>query len=383
MAQGLRGIWAVIYGDGVISAEGLESIANHKYKSGQYTPLDNLFNPMWMWLTECLPAWLAPNLVTLLGFIPMAVCYMLVWIYSADVLTPVPRWLALLVAVSGFFYQTMDAMDGKQARRTGASSPMGQLFDHGCDCLACLSHHCTAHICCLAGPSRLYVGTLSAFQFGFLLAQWQERYTGVMPTGVGPVGVTEAQYFLMVLALLAALGGPEPVLGATARENICSGFLIFMVPMAAIVVTQTLQEARKTSTSRLVEASRDLLPALAVFVMSLLVPLHTLEYSPRGVCLLSGLLFFYYTAQMIVFSMAHMPYPVLQPTLLVFAALVGLSYALPSRVFEVHLAFSASTCAVGALVARWVVVVIAELKCKLGINIFSISKASTSGTKTS
>jgi hypothetical protein len=30
-------------------------------------------------------------------------------------------------------YQTLDAIDGKQARRTGTSSPMGELFDHGCD----------------------------------------------------------------------------------------------------------------------------------------------------------------------------------------------------------------------------------------------------------
>lgn len=31
--------------------------------------------------------------------------------------------------------QTMDNADGKQARRTGTSSPMGELFDHGCDAL--------------------------------------------------------------------------------------------------------------------------------------------------------------------------------------------------------------------------------------------------------
>lgn len=27
-------------------------------------------------------------------------------------------------------------MDGKQARRTGNSSPLGLIFDHGCDCFA-------------------------------------------------------------------------------------------------------------------------------------------------------------------------------------------------------------------------------------------------------
>jgi len=34
----------------------------------------------------------------------------------------------------------MDNSDGKQARRTGASSPVGMLFDHGCDaCIAVLN----------------------------------------------------------------------------------------------------------------------------------------------------------------------------------------------------------------------------------------------------
>jgi phosphatidylglycerophosphate synthase len=32
-----------------------------------------------------------------------------------------------------FFYQTLDNMDGKQARRTGSSSSLGMIFDHGCD----------------------------------------------------------------------------------------------------------------------------------------------------------------------------------------------------------------------------------------------------------
>lgn len=30
-------------------------------------------------------------------------------------------------------YLNLDAIDGKQARRTGTSSPLGELFDHGCD----------------------------------------------------------------------------------------------------------------------------------------------------------------------------------------------------------------------------------------------------------
>ena len=36
-----------------------------------------------------------------------------------------------------FMYQTMDNIDGKQARRTGTSSGLGELFDHGIDSLNC------------------------------------------------------------------------------------------------------------------------------------------------------------------------------------------------------------------------------------------------------
>lgn len=44
-----------------------------------------------------------------------------------------PGWMYFYSATCSFIYQTMDAVDGKQARRTGTSSPLGQLFDHGCD----------------------------------------------------------------------------------------------------------------------------------------------------------------------------------------------------------------------------------------------------------
>ena len=42
-------------------------------------------------------------------------------------------------AAALFVYQHMDAVDGKQARRTGNSSPLGLLFDHGCDALGSLA----------------------------------------------------------------------------------------------------------------------------------------------------------------------------------------------------------------------------------------------------
>lgn len=39
----------------------------------------------------------------------------------------------MLSAFGLFFYQSLDAIDGKQSRRTNSSSPLGEIFDHGCD----------------------------------------------------------------------------------------------------------------------------------------------------------------------------------------------------------------------------------------------------------
>ena len=47
-----------------------------------------------------------------------------------------PLWAYLLCAVGLFIYQSLDAIDGKQARRTNSSTPLGELFDHGCDSLS-------------------------------------------------------------------------------------------------------------------------------------------------------------------------------------------------------------------------------------------------------
>ncbi len=46
---------------------------------------------------------------------------------------PLPRWIAFLFGFSLFTYMMLDNMDGKQARKTGNSSTLGSLFDHGCD----------------------------------------------------------------------------------------------------------------------------------------------------------------------------------------------------------------------------------------------------------
>lgn len=51
--------------------------------------------------------------------------------YNPTLDTDCPPWVYLSWAIGLFLYQTFDAVDGSQARRTGQSGPLGELFDHG------------------------------------------------------------------------------------------------------------------------------------------------------------------------------------------------------------------------------------------------------------
>jgi ethanolaminephosphotransferase len=121
-------------------------------------------------------------------------------------------------------------MDGKQARRTGSSSPLGQLFDHGCDAvtlaliisnLACsmgqacgwklyFAQHAVSNVTLVAWFSLLRQLSHSACvqpMIPWMLAHWEEYHTGVMLYGNGSFGVLEANYSIAAIHILSAMFG--------------------------------------------------------------------------------------------------------------------------------------------------------------------------------
>ncbi|KAI4122699.1 MAG: hypothetical protein LQ341_007280 [Variospora aurantia] len=53
--------------------------------------------------------------------------------YNPTMDQDMPPWVYWSFAIGLFLYQTFDAVDGTQARRTHQSGPLGELFDHGVD----------------------------------------------------------------------------------------------------------------------------------------------------------------------------------------------------------------------------------------------------------
>lgn len=127
-------------------------------------------------MVELLPLWLAPNMVTLLGLFFIIVNVICLAIFIPDLVGPVGSDLPVtisvdflvyrillkgrtralhgyiiallsgygckrqtgkqefigqpLTSIAGGRYSTMDNVDGKQARRTGQSSGLGELFEY-------------------------------------------------------------------------------------------------------------------------------------------------------------------------------------------------------------------------------------------------------------
>lgn len=183
----------------VLTKDSLGRIARHQYRPGVYTWLDNLCNPMWNYLTELIPIWMAPNLVTLIGAFNCLVSYVGTWYYAPTATEALPATWLIINGILLIIAYTLDCMDGKQARRTKSSSPLGQLFDHGLDCL-CLLAHVAAVQGWLRGGDSLALQMV--VQSTFYLAQWEEYFTGILPHGTGPIGVTEVNYGLAILSIV-------------------------------------------------------------------------------------------------------------------------------------------------------------------------------------
>lgn len=103
------------------------------------SPLSNyVMHPFWNATVKLFPRWIAPNLLTLTGFL-FLVSQTLLFSHHDPLFLKggmndqIESWIWFYGAFAHFMAHTLDGIDGKQARRTGSSGPLGELFDHGLD----------------------------------------------------------------------------------------------------------------------------------------------------------------------------------------------------------------------------------------------------------
>nr|XP_045612535.1 choline/ethanolaminephosphotransferase 1-like isoform X8 [Procambarus clarkii] len=192
---------------GHLSNAQLRRLEEHKYSCASSSLMDPMMQKWWCWLVEQISMTLAPNLITIAGLFINIVTSLLLVYYSPDAKQEVPRWACFLCALGLFIYQSLDAIDGKQARRTGTSSPLGELFDHGCDSLSTV--FVSLGVCCSVRlgthPYWMFFQCMMAVSL-FYCAHWQTYVSGTLRFGY--VDVTEAQFGVIIIHLITVIFGP-------------------------------------------------------------------------------------------------------------------------------------------------------------------------------
>lgn len=203
-------------------------VRGYRYTSPRLSSCEKLFlDAFWTRAVERrAPAWLAPNLMTTIGLACVVVAYVGVWVMSPELVFGAPRWAYVAFAGLAFAYQTLDGMDGKQARRTKSGSPLGEVIDHGCDALSmcfyplvCLDIFAVGHDTASARATCVLVMMLGRALF--VVDTVSSTFSGVLPVSEF-LDSQEVQLIVQTLMLLAASIGnsflfdvmvPMPIVG--------------------------------------------------------------------------------------------------------------------------------------------------------------------------
>eukprot|EP01063_Lacrimia_lanifica_P022460 TRINITY_DN30042_c0_g1_i1.p1 TRINITY_DN30042_c0_g1~~TRINITY_DN30042_c0_g1_i1.p1 ORF type:complete len:355 (+),score=128.99 TRINITY_DN30042_c0_g1_i1:53-1066(+) len=92
-----------------------------------------VLNPIYSQMVHCLPRWLTPNAMTVVGITltGLASAMMMKHFHEG---TEISKEELYVVSAFNLLYMCLDNLDGKQARRLKLSSPIGEYLDHGGDC---------------------------------------------------------------------------------------------------------------------------------------------------------------------------------------------------------------------------------------------------------
>ncbi|XP_026750503.2 ethanolaminephosphotransferase 1-like [Galleria mellonella] len=188
-----------------LSRDHLEGFDNYKYMAIDTSPLSvYVMHPFWNKIVELVPRWVAPNVLTFAGFLLTVLDFLLLSYYDYDYyaatapfhnetvsevplnghIEKIPQSLWFVLAVFLFLAYTLDGIDGKQARRTQTSGPLGELFDHGLDSYsvffipACL-YSIFGRLDYSIAPIRMYY-VMWNLLFNFYISHWEKYNTGVL-----------------------------------------------------------------------------------------------------------------------------------------------------------------------------------------------------------
>jgi len=107
-----------------------------------------------------------------------------------------------------WMYSTMDNIDGKQARRTGTSSGLGELFDHGIDSLNCTLASLLETAALQLGTSKTGIFTALVPCLPMFFSTWETYHTHTLYLGYFN-GPTEGLIIACSMMIASGIWGPQ------------------------------------------------------------------------------------------------------------------------------------------------------------------------------
>ncbi|KXT13413.1 hypothetical protein AC579_9909 [Pseudocercospora musae] len=249
---------------GYIRVKQLEKLKEYKYSSVDRSLISQyVLKPYW-WnqVIKLFPLSMAPNAITLSGF-GFVIANILTMLYYTPTLDrDCPSWVYLSWSIGLFLYQTFDAIDGSQARRTRQSGPLGELFDHGVDALNTSLEVLLFAAAMQFGQGWRSVLVLFACLLTFYVQTWDEYHTKTLTLGLVSGPVEGILTLCVVYAITAYTGGSywqQPMLRALGVPHV--SFLpdllyemdfgdFYMVYGGLVLVFTTVESSRNVMRAR-------------------------------------------------------------------------------------------------------------------------------------
>lgn len=217
-------------------ANSMQNLASREYK---YTGIDlspvalYLLHPYWNFVVELVPRFIAANLLTVIGGLCFTASYFVMFWDSLAFEGHREWWRYAICAAATFAYQTLDGIDGKQARRTKNGSPLGEMLDHGVDVLWTVFGATSLAAAAQVGTGMtLFAIVFLGLMLPFFVVTWESYHTHRMVLGYinGP---TEG--LLLVTGIFAYLA-----VTGEAGEQVMAGPLVSLLQGVPVVAEHVL-----------------------------------------------------------------------------------------------------------------------------------------------
>ena len=197
-----------------LTQEKLENMNQFKYK---YTNQSILYNhvtsPLLNKVVNYLPTNLAPNLITFFSL----VCNIIAFIITVldgdfDFSLPLKSSTCYVIGIFQLLYQFLDNIDGKQARRTGNSTPFGMLMDHGCDIFTNIfTSYSMTRLLIVGNEGFFSYSVFLGLLIGFFMMTYEDYKIGEMNFPMIN-GADEGNFAVSVIGIICGIFGQDWVL---------------------------------------------------------------------------------------------------------------------------------------------------------------------------